>query len=154
MSRGSKIIADRMGTVQKLYLPAIYIAIFIPLQEKIYEAEPSRSYLKFGGRLHPGDGGPAGGGRGGGQAGRTGAGKGARAGSASGLSTDRTRQPREAMMDHRKISEIKAKLAQGSAALTQADIAWLGKRVEELAKENEWLRRELSYAEHQGEVSF
>lgn len=57
-------------------------------------------------------------------------------------------------MDHRKISEIKAKLAQGSAALTQADIAWLGKRVEELAKENEWLRRELSYAEHQGEVSF
>ncbi|MGB8992226.1 MAG: hypothetical protein WCD80_09250 [Desulfobaccales bacterium] len=57
-------------------------------------------------------------------------------------------------MDHRKISEIKAKLAQGPAALTQADIAWLVKRVEELAKENEWLRKELSYAEHQGEVSF
>jgi hypothetical protein len=58
------------------------------------------------------------------------------------------------MMEHSKISEIKAKLAQGAAALTQADIAWLVQRVEELAKENDWLRKELSYAEHQGEVSF
>jgi hypothetical protein len=58
------------------------------------------------------------------------------------------------MMDHSKISEIKAKLAHGAAALTPAEIAWLVKRVEELEKENEWLKKELSYAEYQGEVSF
>jgi hypothetical protein len=61
---------------------------------------------------------------------------------------------REAMMDQEKISEIKSKRAHGPAALTQADIDWLIKRVEELAKENEWLKKELSYAEYQGEVSF
>jgi hypothetical protein len=53
-----------------------------------------------------------------------------------------------------KISEIKAKLAHGPAALTQADIDWLIKRVEELVKENGWLRKELAYAEYQGDVSF
>jgi hypothetical protein len=53
-----------------------------------------------------------------------------------------------------KLAEIKAKLAQGTAALTPGEIAWLVKRVEELEQENEWLRKELSYAEHQGEVGF
>ncbi len=49
--------------------------------------------------------------------------------------------------------QIKAQLAQG-AALTREEVAWLVKRVEELEKENEWLKRELSYSEHQGEVSY
>lgn len=53
-----------------------------------------------------------------------------------------------------KLAEIKAKLAQGTAAFTLGEVAWLVKRLEELEQENEWLRKELSYAEHQGEVGF
>ena len=53
-----------------------------------------------------------------------------------------------------KMSRIKAQLAQGSTALTKEDLEWLVKRLEELEKENEWLKRELAYAEHQGEISF
>jgi hypothetical protein len=53
-----------------------------------------------------------------------------------------------------KLTEIKAKLAQETAAFTRGEVAWLVKRVEELEQENEWLRKELSYAEHQGEVGF
>ncbi|MDD2901176.1 MAG: hypothetical protein PHU44_01935 [Syntrophales bacterium] len=53
-----------------------------------------------------------------------------------------------------RISEIKDKLAQGQDELSRQDAAWLVKRVEELEKENEWLRKELSYLENQGEVGF
>ena len=53
-----------------------------------------------------------------------------------------------------RISEIKDKLAQGLSGLSREDAAWLVKRVEELEKENEWLKKELSYSEHQGEVGF
>lgn len=53
-----------------------------------------------------------------------------------------------------KMSRIKAQLAEGSTALAKEDLEWLVKRLEELGKENEWLKRELAYAEHQGEISF
>jgi len=57
-------------------------------------------------------------------------------------------------MSEARISEIKGKLALGLKELTREDVEWLVKRVEELWKENEWLRKELSYVEHQGEVSY
>jgi hypothetical protein len=53
-----------------------------------------------------------------------------------------------------RISEIKDKLAQGLSRLSQEDVEWLMHRVEELEKENDWLKQELSYAENQGEVSY
>lgn len=53
-----------------------------------------------------------------------------------------------------RISAIKDKLAQGLSGLSREEVEWLVKRVEELEKENEWLKRELSYAENQGEVSY
>ena len=58
------------------------------------------------------------------------------------------------MMQDDKITQIKKQLDQGTAALTQEQVEWLVKRVEELQKQNEWLKRELAYAEHQGEVSY
>jgi hypothetical protein len=57
-------------------------------------------------------------------------------------------------MTDKRISGIKDKLTQGMSGLSREDMEWLVKRVEELEKENEWLKRELSYAEHQGEVSY
>jgi hypothetical protein len=57
-------------------------------------------------------------------------------------------------MTHPKISEIKDKLTQGMSGMSREDVEWLMKRVEELEKENEWLKTELSYAENQGEVSY
>jgi hypothetical protein len=66
----------------------------------------------------------------------------------------RTRQPKGGTMSAGKLAEIKEKLGQGTSALSPGDIAWLVKRVDELEQENEWLRKELSYAEHQGEVGF
>jgi hypothetical protein len=57
-------------------------------------------------------------------------------------------------MTDARISEIKDKLAQGLSGLSREDVAWLVKRVEELEKENEWLKKELSYSENQGEVGF
>ena len=57
-------------------------------------------------------------------------------------------------MYHRDIAQVKAHLAQGSNDFTREEVEWLVKRVEELEKENEWLKHELSYAENQGEVSF
>jgi len=57
-------------------------------------------------------------------------------------------------MNQGKIAQIKARLAQGINDLTKAEVEWLVQRVEELEKENEWLKHELSYAENQGEVSF
>ena len=53
-----------------------------------------------------------------------------------------------------KVAQIKARLAQGINDLTKEEVEWLVKRVEELEKENEWLKHELSYAENQGEISF
>ena len=53
-----------------------------------------------------------------------------------------------------KIAQIKAQLAQGTNDFTREEVEWLVKRVEELEKENEWLKHELSYAENQGEISF
>jgi hypothetical protein len=58
------------------------------------------------------------------------------------------------MMHQGKIAQIKARLAQGINDLTREEVAWLVNRVEELEKENEWLRSELSYSENQGEISF
>jgi len=57
-------------------------------------------------------------------------------------------------MTDTRISEIKDKLTQGLSGLSREDAEWLVKRVEELEKENEWLKKELSYAENQGEVSY
>jgi hypothetical protein len=57
-------------------------------------------------------------------------------------------------MTNARISEIKDKLAQGLSGLSREDAAWLVKRLEELEKENEWLKKELSYSENQGEVGF
>jgi hypothetical protein len=57
-------------------------------------------------------------------------------------------------MTHPKISEIKDKLTQGMSGLSREDVEWLVKRVEELEKENEWLKKELAYEEHQGEVGY
>jgi hypothetical protein len=57
-------------------------------------------------------------------------------------------------MTDTRISKIKDKLTQGLSGLSREDVEWLMKRVEELEKENEWLKRELSYAENQGEVSY
>lgn len=53
-----------------------------------------------------------------------------------------------------RIAAIKDKLAQGLSGLSREEVEWLVKRVEELEKENEWLKTELSYAENQGEVSY
>jgi hypothetical protein len=61
---------------------------------------------------------------------------------------------KEAPMTDTRISAIKDKLAQGLKQIEREDAEWLVKRVEELEKQNEWLKRELSYAEHQGEVSY
>jgi uncharacterized ferredoxin-like protein len=60
------------------------------------------------------------------------------------------RQP----MSHRTLPEIKGKLSLGLSGLSREDLEWLVKRVEELQKENEFLKKELSYAEHQGEVGY
>ena len=53
-----------------------------------------------------------------------------------------------------RIAEIKDKFRQGLSALSPADVECLLQRVEELAKENEWLKKELAYGEHQGEVGY
>jgi hypothetical protein len=52
------------------------------------------------------------------------------------------------------IAQIKTRLAEENKGLAKEEIEWLVKRVEELEKENEWLRHELSYAENQGEISY
>jgi hypothetical protein len=57
-------------------------------------------------------------------------------------------------MTDTRISEIKYKLTQGLSELSREDVEWLMKRVEELEKENEWLKKELAYGEHQGEVGY
>ncbi len=57
-------------------------------------------------------------------------------------------------MTDTRISAIKDKLTQGLSGLSREDVEWLVKRVEELAKENEWLKKELAYGEHQGEVGY
>lgn len=57
------------------------------------------------------------------------------------------------MIDPR-IFQIKDKLAQGLKQIEREDAEWLVKQVEELEKLNEWLKKELSYAEHQGEVGY
>jgi len=57
-------------------------------------------------------------------------------------------------MQEKTLGQIKARLAQGANDLTKEEVEWLVKRVEELEKENEWLKHELSYAENQGEISF
>ena len=57
-------------------------------------------------------------------------------------------------MSQEKLSQIKARLAQGHQSLTREEVEWLVKRVEDLEKENAWMRNELSYLENQGEISF
>jgi hypothetical protein len=53
-----------------------------------------------------------------------------------------------------EVAQIKARLAQGINDLTREEVEWLVQRAEELEKEHEWLKHELSYAENQSEVSF
>jgi hypothetical protein len=53
-----------------------------------------------------------------------------------------------------KITQIKERVVQGIYDLTKEEVEWLVQRVEELEKENEWLKHELAYAENQGEISF
>ena len=53
-----------------------------------------------------------------------------------------------------EVAQIKARLALGINDLTKGAVEWLVRRAEELGKEHEWLKHELSYAENQGEVSF
>ena len=57
-------------------------------------------------------------------------------------------------MSNRTLSEIKGKLAQGPSGLSREDLEWLVKRVEDLQNENEFLKKELSYSEYQGEVGY
>ena len=57
-------------------------------------------------------------------------------------------------MTDTRISLIKDKLTQGLSGLSREDVAWLIKRVEELESENDWLKKELSYGENQGEVGY
>jgi len=57
-------------------------------------------------------------------------------------------------MQEKTLGQIKARLAQGANDLTKEEVEWLVKRVEELEKENEWLKHELSYMDNQGEISF
>lgn len=57
-------------------------------------------------------------------------------------------------MHHGNIAQVKAQLAQGSNDFTSEGVEWLMQRVEELEKENECPKHDLSYAENQGEVSF
>ena len=64
-------------------------------------------------------------------------------------------------MSGKGLSEIKDRLSQVSLGSAKEDIDWLVKRVEELEteierlkKDNEWLKRELAYAEVPGEVGY
>jgi hypothetical protein len=53
-----------------------------------------------------------------------------------------------------RITTIKGKLTQGQSALSREDVDWLLTRLEQLEKENEFLKKELSYTECQGEVGY
>jgi uncharacterized protein (UPF0335 family) len=55
-------------------------------------------------------------------------------------------------MSTNKLTAIKERLAHSFEAITREEIEWLVKRVEELEKENEWLKTELAYSEYQGET--
>jgi uncharacterized protein (UPF0335 family) len=55
-------------------------------------------------------------------------------------------------MTTNELLAIKARLAQSPEAVTQEDLQWLVKRVEELEGENAWLKQELAYSEYQGET--
>ncbi len=51
-----------------------------------------------------------------------------------------------------KLTAIKEQLAKDTEGLRKEDINWLMKRVEELEKENDFLKKELRYFEYQGET--
>jgi archaellum component FlaC len=64
-------------------------------------------------------------------------------------------------MSGNRLNEIKDRLSQASLGSVKEDIDWLVKHVEELEteierlkKDNEWLKRELAYAEVPGEVGY
>jgi archaellum component FlaC len=64
-------------------------------------------------------------------------------------------------MSGNRLNEIKDRLSQASLGSVKEDIDWLIKHVEELEteierlkKDNEWLKRELAYAEVPGEVGY
>ena len=64
-------------------------------------------------------------------------------------------------MSGNKLAEIKDRLSQASLGSVKEDIDWLLKHVEELEteierlkKDNEWLKKELAYAEVPGEVGY
>ena len=52
----------------------------------------------------------------------------------------------------KKLTGIKEQLSKSSEGVNQEDIVWLVKRVEELEKENDFLKKELRYLEYQGET--
>jgi hypothetical protein len=64
-------------------------------------------------------------------------------------------------MSGNRLSEIIDRLSQASPGPVKEDIDWLVKRVEKLEteierlkKDNEWLKKELAYAEVPGEVGY
>ena len=64
-------------------------------------------------------------------------------------------------MSGNRLNEIRDRLSKASLGPVKGDIDWLVKRVEELEtenerlkKDNEWLKRELAYAEVPGEVGY
>ncbi|MFZ2087634.1 MAG: hypothetical protein WAU47_03585 [Desulfobaccales bacterium] len=58
------------------------------------------------------------------------------------------------MNETEKIALIKNKVGQGMKDLSQEEVTWLITRLEELLKQNDFLKTELSYVEHQGEVGY
>jgi hypothetical protein len=57
-------------------------------------------------------------------------------------------------MVEERIVRIKGNLAQGLSALSLEQVEWVVRRLEELERENEFLKKELSYSEYQGEVGY
>lgn len=54
----------------------------------------------------------------------------------------------------KRMAQIKEKLAQGMSGLEREDVEWLLKQVESLRTEIDFLKKELAYAEYQGEVGY
>lgn len=64
------------------------------------------------------------------------------------------RTGRQTMNEAEKIALIKNKVGQGMKEVSQEEVTWLITRLEDLLKQNDFLKKELSYVEHQGEVGY